>query len=189
MRFAPAFASLAPTTGAKPDTASAEITTGTAHLLPRLLRLPDGTPRASGPLFLASRRPVPTRRPAPRDICPHTGRGRLGYDRARILFKKHTGGLDLHQLRHSAATHLGDQKGYSQDKAESRSRKRSRWSAVVPAESGRGPSQAQSRASEKTRPLKRTPLRLQRTRSFRPERPGQRLQRTTSSFGDRTPRR
>jgi integrase len=87
--------------------------TGTAHLLPRLLRLPDGTPRASGPLFLASRRPVPARRPAPRDICPHTGRGRLGYDRARI--KKYTattasGGLELHQLRHSAATHLGDQK-------------------------------------------------------------------------------
>jgi len=84
--------------------------TGTAHLLPRLLRLPDGTSRASGPLFLAARRPVPARRPAPRDICPHTGRGRLGYDRARILFKKHAGGLDLHQLRHSAATHLGDQK-------------------------------------------------------------------------------
>jgi integrase len=39
----------------------------------------------------------------------------LGYDRARILFKKYTatttsGGLELHQLRHSAATHLGDQK-------------------------------------------------------------------------------
>jgi integrase len=89
--------------------------TGTAHLLPRLLRLPDGTSRASGPLFLASRRPVPARRPAPRDICPHTGRGRLGYDRARILFRKYTattasGGLELHQLRHSAATHLGDQK-------------------------------------------------------------------------------
>jgi integrase len=84
--------------------------TGTAHLLPRLLRLPDGTSRVSGPLFLASRRPVPARRPAPRDICPHTGRARLGYDRARILFTKHTGGLDLHQLRHSAATHLGDQK-------------------------------------------------------------------------------
>ena len=46
--------------------------TGTAHLLPRLLRLPDGTSRTSGPLFLASRRPVPARRPAPRDICPHT---------------------------------------------------------------------------------------------------------------------
>jgi len=88
--------------------------TGTAHLLPRLLRLPDGTSRSSGPLFLASRRPAPGRRPAPRDICPHTGRARLGYDRARILFKKYTatasGGLDLHQLRHSAATHLGDQK-------------------------------------------------------------------------------
>ncbi|HEX3955359.1 MAG TPA: site-specific integrase [Trebonia sp.] len=89
--------------------------TGTAHLLPRLLRLPDGTTRTSGPVFLASRRPVPARRPAPRDICPHTGRARLGYDRARVLFKKHTatatsGGLELHQLRHSAATHLGDQK-------------------------------------------------------------------------------
>ena len=48
--------------------------TGTAHLLPRLLRLPDGTSRTSGPLFLAARRPVPARRPAPRDICPHTGR-------------------------------------------------------------------------------------------------------------------
>lgn len=38
-----------------------------------------------------------------------------GYDRARVLFKKYTaatasGGLELHQLRHSAATHLGDQK-------------------------------------------------------------------------------
>jgi len=83
--------------------------TGTAHLLPRLLRLPDGTSRASGPLFLAARRPVPARRPPPRDICPHTGRARLGYDRARVLFKQHTGGLELHQLRHSAATHLGEQ--------------------------------------------------------------------------------
>jgi len=78
--------------------------TGTAHLLPRLLRLPDGTTRTRGPLFLANRRPVPARRPALRDICPHTGRARLGYDRARVLFKKHTaatsGGLELHQLRH-----------------------------------------------------------------------------------------
>lgn len=84
--------------------------TGTARLLPRLLRLPDGTARTSGPLFLASRRPVPARRPAPHDICPHTGRARLGYDRARVLIKQHTGGLELHQLRHSAATHLGEQK-------------------------------------------------------------------------------
>jgi integrase len=37
-------------------------------LLPRLPRLPDGTSRTSGPLFLANRRS------APRDICPHTGR-------------------------------------------------------------------------------------------------------------------
>ena len=84
--------------------------TGTAHLLPRLLRLPDGTVRTSGPLFLAARRPVPARRPAQHDICPHTGRARLGYDRARVLLKKYTGGLELNQLRHSAATHLGDQK-------------------------------------------------------------------------------
>jgi integrase len=83
--------------------------TGTAHLLPRLLRLPDGTSRSSGPLFLASRKPVPARRPGPRDICPHTGRARLGYDRARILLNQLTG-WHLHQLRHSAATHLGDQK-------------------------------------------------------------------------------
>ena len=46
---------------------------------------------------------------------PHTGRARLGYDRARVMFKKCTatapsGGLEFHQLRHSAATHLGDQK-------------------------------------------------------------------------------
>ncbi|MEV0237719.1 tyrosine-type recombinase/integrase [Nonomuraea sp. NPDC050786] len=41
------------------------------------------------------------------DICPHTGRARLGYDRARVLPDKYAG-LDLHQLRHSAATHLGD---------------------------------------------------------------------------------
>jgi len=83
--------------------------TGTAHLLPRLLRLPDGSSRNNGPLFLAGRKPVPARRPAPRDICPHTGRARLGYDRARILLMRLTG-WHLHQLRHSAATHLGDQK-------------------------------------------------------------------------------
>jgi integrase len=47
-------------------------------------------------------------RPA-RDICPHTGHARLGYDRARIRLKNLTG-WQLHQLRHSAATHLGDQK-------------------------------------------------------------------------------
>ncbi len=90
--------------------------TGTAHLLPRLLRLPDGGSRTAGPLFLAARRPVPARRPGQRDICPHTGRARLGYDRARVLLGAYTSpgdgrpGWDLHQLRHSAATHLGDKK-------------------------------------------------------------------------------
>ena len=83
--------------------------TGTAHLLPRLLRLPDGTSRTSGPLFLANRKPVPARQPPPRDICPHTGRPRLGYDRARVLLHDYTGWRP-HQLRHSAATHLGDKK-------------------------------------------------------------------------------
>ena len=80
---------------------------GTAHLLPRLLRLSDGTSRTSGPLFLSSRRPGSARRPGSVDICPHTGRARLGYDRARILLQSATG-WNLHQLRHSAATHLGD---------------------------------------------------------------------------------
>ncbi|MCA2230307.1 hypothetical protein [Nonomuraea aurantiaca] len=80
---------------------------GTAHLLPRLLRLPDGSTRTHGPLFLSERRPVPARRPAAVDICPHTGRARLGHDRARVLLDKYAS-LDLHQLRHSATTHLGE---------------------------------------------------------------------------------
>ncbi len=46
-------------------------------------------------------------RPPARDLCPDTGRARLGYDLARILLDRHTGS-DLHQLRHSAATHLGE---------------------------------------------------------------------------------
>src|SRR5262249_24324008 len=60
------------------------------------------------PVFLSERRPGPARRPAARDLCPATGRARLGYDRARILFTWYTG-WELHQLRHSAATHLGEQ--------------------------------------------------------------------------------
>ncbi len=83
---------------------------GTAHLLPRLLH-----GRTRGPVFLSQRRPGPTRRPAAKDLCPDTGRARLGYDRARVLLDQHTSpgaglpGWDLHQLRHSAATHLGEQ--------------------------------------------------------------------------------
>ena len=64
--------------------------------------------RPAGPVFLSGRRPGPACRPAATDLCPATGRARLGYDRARILFTRHTG-WELHQLRHSAATHLGEQ--------------------------------------------------------------------------------
>jgi integrase len=84
--------------------------TGTARLLPRLLR-----GRTSGPVFLAGRRaPVSgSRAPAEADICPETGRGRLSYPRAEYLFKQataahdpHEKGWTLHQLRHSALQHL-----------------------------------------------------------------------------------
>ena len=79
---------------------------------------PRAAPRPTGRTCHPFARPVPARRPAPRDTGPHTGRARLGYDRARVLLKKHTEtasgrGLDLHQLRHSAATHLRDQKSPS----------------------------------------------------------------------------
>lgn len=79
--------------------------TDTAHLLPRLI-----AGREHGPLFLSEYRPGPHRRATtdPRDICPQTQRVRLGYDRARILLGHYGDGLRLHQLRHSAATHLGD---------------------------------------------------------------------------------
>jgi hypothetical protein len=76
---------------------------GTAHLLPRLIR-----GRQAGPVFLSERRPGPACRPAAKDLCPVTGRARLGYDRALVLFTRYTG-WELHQLRHSAATHLGEQ--------------------------------------------------------------------------------
>ncbi|WP_240973601.1 tyrosine-type recombinase/integrase [Nonomuraea composti] len=85
-------------------------TTATARLLPRLL---GG--REAGPVFLADRR-APTsgpRTPAAADICPITGRGRLSYPRVEYLFKTASAKLDphgegwtLHQLRHSALTHL-----------------------------------------------------------------------------------
>jgi len=77
---------------------------GTALLLPRYLK-----DRESGPLFCSKRRPGPARRATAeqRDICPETSHIRLGYDRARTLIKHYTG-LELHQLRHSAATHLGE---------------------------------------------------------------------------------
>ncbi|MCF2529282.1 DUF6596 domain-containing protein [Yinghuangia soli] len=56
--------------------------------------------RTSGPLFLSDRRPGPARLRTlgARDICPHTGRGRLSYERAEYLCKTTTG-LTLRQLR------------------------------------------------------------------------------------------
>jgi integrase len=79
--------------------------TDTAHMLPRLI-----AGRERGPLFLSECRPGPHRLATtdPRDICPETGRTRLGYDRARILLARYADGLRLHQLRHSSATHLGE---------------------------------------------------------------------------------
>jgi len=84
--------------------------TGTARLLPRLLR-----GRTSGPVFLAGRHaPVSgSRAPAEADVCPETGRGRLSYPRAEYLFKQatadcdpHKQGWTLHQLRHSTSSAL-----------------------------------------------------------------------------------
>jgi integrase/recombinase XerC/integrase/recombinase XerD len=76
--------------------------TGTARLLPRLL-----AGRTSGPLFLAERRPGASRVPAAVDVDPETGRGRLSYRRAEEIFRATTG-WTLHQLRHSAITHLAE---------------------------------------------------------------------------------
>jgi integrase len=42
------------------------------------------------------------------DICPVAGRARLSYRRAAALFARQTGGLTLHQLRHSALTDLAE---------------------------------------------------------------------------------
>lgn len=79
--------------------------TDTAHLLPRLI-----AGRRCGPLFLSECRPGPHRLTTtdPDDICPETGRVRLGYDRARMLVAHYGDGLRLHQLPHSSATHLGE---------------------------------------------------------------------------------
>ncbi|MFG1609234.1 DUF6596 domain-containing protein [Actinoplanes sp. NPDC049265] len=59
---------------------------GTARLLPRLL-----AGRTRGPVFLAERKPVPSRPLADADRCPETGRRRLSYERAEYLCKRATG--------------------------------------------------------------------------------------------------
>lgn len=82
---------------------------GTARLLPRLLR-----GRTRGPVFV-THRPGPGKVVSPRDVCPDTGLARLSYGQARALLDEHTAvrgpgtGWDLHEYRHSAVTHLGEQ--------------------------------------------------------------------------------
>ncbi|GAA4093855.1 DUF6596 domain-containing protein [Nonomuraea soli] len=65
----------------------------TARLLPALI-----AGRPSGPLFLTDRRAGP----GATDVCPHTGRRRLSYERAEYLFKQASGGLTLSRLRRRA---------------------------------------------------------------------------------------
>ena len=77
--------------------------TGSARLLPRLI-----AGRRSGPVFLTDPRPAPGRAPATVDVCPVTGRARLSYRRAEEIFRTASGGWTLHQLRHSAITHLAE---------------------------------------------------------------------------------
>lgn len=78
--------------------------TGTARLLPYVV---DG--RSAGPLFLAERPPSLTRSPATQDLDPATGRARLSYRRAAEIFTEASAGSTLHQLRHSAITHLAEE--------------------------------------------------------------------------------
>ena len=74
---------------------------GTARLLPRYL-----AGRRRGPLFLTES--LPNVIPADGDRSPD-GRGRLSYQRAWHLFHVASDGRwTLHQLRHSALTHLGE---------------------------------------------------------------------------------
>lgn len=99
---------------------------GTARLLPRLLK-----GRARGPVFVTHRRPGPGKVVSSRDVCPDTGLARLSYGQARALLDAHTAvrgpgtGWDLHEYRHSALTHLGEQ-GASLLMLMAKSRTRSR---------------------------------------------------------------
>jgi integrase/recombinase XerC/integrase/recombinase XerD len=75
--------------------------TATATLLPRYLR-----GRTSGPLFLSTQGPGSMRPAARHDTDQNSGLRRLSYRRAAELFSEHSGGLTLHQLRHSAIVDL-----------------------------------------------------------------------------------
>jgi integrase/recombinase XerC/integrase/recombinase XerD len=75
--------------------------TGSARLVPR--HLGD---RTTGPVFLADR--APRIAVAKVDLDPVTGHARLSYRRAAEQFTEATNGWTLHQLRHSALTHLAE---------------------------------------------------------------------------------
>ncbi|MBF6191363.1 site-specific integrase [Nocardia sp. CDC186] len=82
---------------------------GTARLLPRLIK-----DRTHGPLFVGHRKPGPGKYLGDRDVCPDTGYARLSYEQARALLDDATAtdgpgtGWDLHELRHSGLTQLGE---------------------------------------------------------------------------------
>ncbi len=77
--------------------------TGSARLLPKVI---GG--RSNGPLFLSETVPAGVRSPAATDRDPATGRARLSYRRAAEIFSAAAPGRSLHQLRHSAITHLAE---------------------------------------------------------------------------------
>ena len=66
-------------------------------------------------MFVTHRRPGPGKVVSPRDVCPDTGLARLSYGQARALLDEQGAlhrpgtGWDLHEYRHSALTHLGEQ--------------------------------------------------------------------------------
>ncbi|MFG3437479.1 sigma-70 family RNA polymerase sigma factor [Nonomuraea sp. NPDC047897] len=60
--------------------------------------------RRAGPLFLADRKPGPARTPASADLCSDTGRARLSYQRAELLFAwLRWVGVDLGTVREERA--------------------------------------------------------------------------------------
>lgn len=77
--------------------------TGSARLLPKVI-----AGRSEGPLFIALRPPMQSRAPANTDLDPATGRARLSYRRAAEVFSAAADGRTLHQIRHSAITHLAE---------------------------------------------------------------------------------
>ena len=128
----------------------------TARLLPRYL-----AGRRRGPLFVTTG--LPNIVPAELDRSPD-GRGRLSYQRAWSLFREASGGQwTLHQLRHSALTHLGED-GVSAPLLMAKSRHRDLRDALALRASG---DQSGCPTHRRARPGKAweasTPLELSRT--------------------------